>query len=202
MKTLSLTILLAASQFAVAAPAPTHCQSAETTYFNCTLKGGRKVVSLCGKDVGGPASYLQYRYGTPKGGIELIYPSAKGDAGMGETFFFNPSGAKDNSQVSNGVWFEQGNTYYELKHVKYLGSSGEVTTHESEILMWSGVPGGAPRRLVCKQAAGGANLGNAASLIEAMSPKGRTWQMSPLDVHYRQRELQAIEKAAGSEVAD
>ena len=201
MKTYTFLILLAAAPLAMAAPA-SHCKSGETTYFNCTIKGSSKVVSLCGKDLEGPGSYLQYRYGSAGRGTELVYPPAKQDAAMGEAFFFNPGNARDTSMQSAGVWFEHANTYYELKHAVYIGPSGQVASRESEILMWAGVPSGAPRPLVCKQSAGGINLDKASTLIGAMAPKGRLWQMSPLDVHYKQKEQKAAEKAARSEIED
>ncbi|MBC7685574.1 MAG: hypothetical protein H7176_10145, partial [Bdellovibrionales bacterium] len=162
-----------------------HCKGGETTYFNCSVKNGGKLVSLCGKDEEGEGSYLQYRYGTPRRPLELIYPPATNDAAMGTTFFFDSSAAKDGSQSEAGVWFEHENTYYKLKYGVNAGPGGQLTTTESEILMWAGVPSGAPRNLLCKQTHGGENLLRASALIKSMSPKGRVWQMSPLDVHYQ-----------------
>lgn len=196
MKTLTLLLLLGAPALAVAAPPPSHCKASETTYFNCTLKGGTKVVSLCGKDMEGAGSYLQYRYGSPGRGTELVYPPSRTSAASAQAFFFNRGNPNDSSRTEYGVWFENANTYYELKHVSYLGAAGEKTGAESEILMWAGVPSGAPRPLVCKQSKGGANLVEAGALIEAMAPKGHAWRMSPLDVHYKQRERKAAEEAA------
>lgn len=187
MKSFPIFFLLAASQIAFAAPAPSHCRGGETTYFNCSIKGG-KVVSLCGKDVDGPGSYLQYRYGAAGRATELVYPPARNDASMGEAFYYDSSTDKDGLRSQAGVWFEHGNTYYELKHVIYRGQAGQVTGTDSEILMWAGVPAGAPKPLICKQGSGGDNLSQAGSLIGSMAPKGRSWQMSPLDLHYKLRE--------------
>lgn len=195
MKRFSLLVLVAASQHALAAPAPTHCRGGETTYFNCSIEGGKKLVSLCGTDLEGRGSYLQYRYGAPGRAADLIYPPAKNDAAMGEAFYYDTSSDKDGMRVESGVWFEHGNTYYELKHVQYRGSAGQVTHGDSEILMWAGVPAGAPRPLVCRQASGGNNLAKAGPLIGAMAPKGRSWQMSPLDLHYKLREKKAETKS-------
>lgn len=201
MKTFSLLLLLAAAPLASAAPA-SHCKAGETTYFNCTIKGGSKVVSLCGKRLDGPGSYLQYRFGLSGRDTSMVYPPAKHDASMGEAFFFNHSGTRDSSTQSHGVWFEHANTYYELTHTVYMGPGGQVATRESQILMWAGVPAGAPRPLVCKQSGGGANLEQAGALIESMSPRGRTWQMSPLDVHYKLKEQKAEQKKAEDKAAD
>lgn len=194
MKSFPILLLLSASQIALAAPAPSHCRGGETTYFNCSVKNGTKVVSLCGMDKDGPGSYLQYRYGAPGRVNELVYPPAKNDASMGETFYYDSSTDKDGLRSQSGVWFEHGNTYYELKHVVNRGQAGQVTSTESEILMWAGVPAGAPKPMVCKQGSGGDNLSQAGPLIGSMAPKGRTWQMSPLDLHYKLREKKAVEK--------
>jgi hypothetical protein len=185
MKLNALLILMLAASPASAAPASaSQCKAGETTYFNCAVKHGAKVVSLCGKGNGGAGSYLQYRYGAPGQQAELVHPSTKRYSAMGETFFFDSTVPKDGGRNETGVWFEHENTYYELKYTTDLAASGQTTGGESEILMWLGVPSGAPRPLVCKQAHGGASLHGAAALIEAMSPPGRAWKMSPLDVYY------------------
>jgi hypothetical protein len=195
MKRLSLLLLAAASPVAIGSTTPSHCRAEETTYFNCSVRGGAKVVSLCGKDLDGPRSYLQYRYGAPGRTAELVYPPAKNDPAMGQSFYYDASADKDGSKVETGVWFEHGNTYYELKHVVFRGQAGQVTGSESEILMWAGIPAGAPRPLVCKQPRGGDRLSEAGPLIGAMAPKGRTWRMSPLDLHYKLREKNADKPA-------
>lgn len=200
MKILSILLLLAAAPLVSAAPG-SHCKTGETTYFNCTIKGGSKVVSLCGKHLDKASSYLQYRFGLSGGETSLVYPPSKNDAAIGEAFYFNRSGMPDGSVQSDGVWFEHANTYYELKHTVYIGPGGQVATRESQILMWAGVPAGAPRPLVCQEADGGARLEQAGALIGSMSPRGRTWKMSPLDVHYKLREQQqAAERAAEKSV--
>lgn len=202
MKTLSILLLLAATPL-VSAASGSHCKVGETTYFNCTIKGGSKVVSLCGKHVDKAGSYLQYRFGLSPGETSLVYPPTKDDAAMGEAFYFNRGGTPDSSVQSEGVWFEHANTYYELKHTVYIGPSGQVATRESQILMWAGVPAGAPRPLVCQEPDGGARLEQASALIESMSPRGRSWKMSPLDVHYKLREQQqAAERAADESVEE
>lgn len=182
---LLLALALAASYASAAPKFASHCKGGETTYFNCAVKDGSKVVSLCGKDEDGARSYLQYRYGTPRQPLELVYPPAIRDAAMGETFFFDSYVEKDGSQTETGVWFEHDNTYYKLRFGVNHGLGGQLTTSESAILMWAGVPSGAPRSLLCKQTHGGDNLSTASGLIRDMSPKGRVWKMSPLDVHYQ-----------------
>ena len=150
-------------------------------YFNCALRSANKLVSLCGKH-DGAASYLQYRAGTPGAAPEVVYPAARGGAEMKEAFFFDDR--QDSGHADTGVWFRRSNTYYELKYSRDIGSVGQVSAPQSEVLMWIGTPKGAPRPLVCKQSHGGANLNEARTVIEELSPKGRRWHLSPLDVHY------------------
>jgi hypothetical protein len=204
MKRLALLALISAVHLASSAHAASLCRSGETTYFHCSIQGGTKLVSLCGKDLDGRGSYLQYRSGAPGRPADMIYPPAKNDVAMGDTFYYDSAREKDDARVESGVWFEHGNTYYELKHVVYRGGSGAVTGSESEILMWAGIPAGAPRPIVCKESKGGQNLFKAGPLIGAMAPKGRTWQMSPLDLHYklRPRKADKVEKADKLEKAD
>ena len=184
---LLLPLLLVTSQASAANPAASLCKAAETTYFNCSVKKGSKLVSLCGKNKGGAGSYLQYRYGSPGQRPELIYPPAIRDPAMATTFFFDSSGVKNEARSEAGVWFEYDNTYYELKFNAELSATGNLITAVSEVLQWSGTPGGAPLPTVCKHSRGGENLAAAGSLIEAMSPAGRVWRMSPLDLYYQQK---------------
>ena len=187
-----LAALLTTATAATAAPAPSQCKADEVTYFNCALRPANKLVSLCGKH-NGAASYLQYRAGTPGAPPEVAYPATRGGAEMKEAFFFNDR--QDSSRADTGVWFRRSNTYYELKYGRDIGNVGQISGARSEVLMWIGTPKGAPRPLVCRQANGGAQLSEAKAVIEALSPKGRRWQLSPLDVHYLPKQQQTLPAA-------
>ncbi len=85
IKVVAGTILLGMAQLAHGASSL--CSKSETTYFACTIKGG-KVVSLCGKvfetdkrgdRVDVDKQWLQYRFGAP-GAIELAYPRSKANS--------------------------------------------------------------------------------------------------------------------------
>lgn len=182
-----LAALLATATAATAAPAPSQCKADEVTYFNCALKSANKLVSLCGK-LDGAHSYLQYRAGSPGASPEVVYPAARGGQEMKEAFFFDDH--QDSARADTGVWFRRSQTYYELKYGRDIGSVGQISGPQSEVLMWIGTPKGAPRPLVCKQSNGGAQLSEARLVIEALSPKGRRWQLSPLDVHYLPKQQQ------------
>ncbi len=183
-----LGALLAACGAASAAPSPSQCKTGETTYFNCALRASNKLVSLCGRN-DGAASYLQYRAGTPGAAPAEVYPPARGGPDMKTAFFFNDR--KDETRADTGVWFRRGDMYTELKYGRDIGSMGQVSGPQSEVLIWIGTPKGAPRPLVCKQARGGDGLGEAKEIIAALSPVGRRWQLSPLDVHYLPKRRQA-----------
>ena len=175
-----IVALLASASAMGATPSPSQCRAGETTYFNCEIRGD-KLVSLCGKH-DGAASYLQYRAGAFGAPPEVTYPATRGGQEMKEAFFFN--NRQDSSHADTGVWFRRGNTYYELQYARDLSSVGGVSSPASQVLIWLGTPKGAPRPLVCKQSKGGAALSDAKDVIEAVSPRGRKWQLSPLDLHY------------------
>lgn len=184
-----LGALLAACGAASAAPSPSQCKAGETIYFNCELRAGNKLVSLCGTN-DGAASYLQYRAGTPGAAPAEVYPPARGGPEMKSAFFFNDR--KDDTRADTGVWFRRGNMYTELKYGRDIGSMGQVSGPRSEVLIWIGTPKGAPRPLVCKQSRGGDGLGEAKDIISALSPAGRRWHLSPLDVYYLPKHKQAV----------
>ena len=176
-----LGALLVTGGAASAASSPSQCKADETTFFNCELRASNKLVSLCGKN-DGAASYLQYRAGTPGAAPAEVYPPARGGAEMKTAFFFNDR--KDDKRADTGVWFRRGDTYYELKYGRDIGSMGQVSGPQSEVLVWIGTPKGAPRPLVCKQSRGGDGLEETREIISSLSPVGRRWHLSPLDVYY------------------
>lgn len=71
---------IAAAQTAtVQVAAASHCGAGETIYFNATVDGSPKIVSLCGSaSLEGDGAWLEYRFGAP-GHVELQYPSANAD---------------------------------------------------------------------------------------------------------------------------
>jgi hypothetical protein len=56
---------------------PTLCRPGEQVFFNCRVKDGRTIVSLCGsKDLTAHEGYLQYRFGR-EGHVELEFPAQR-----------------------------------------------------------------------------------------------------------------------------
>lgn len=57
------------------------CKRTEKVYFSCSIKGGEKIVSLCGskelRDSDKNYGYLQYRFGQVDN-LELEFPKALG----------------------------------------------------------------------------------------------------------------------------
>lgn len=84
------------------APGQTHCQKDETDYFSCQVKGGSKVISLCGGHLDtarNENSWLQYRFGN-LGEIEMAYPQREaGSLDKFEGNYFNPHG-EDHDVIS------------------------------------------------------------------------------------------------------
>lgn len=87
-RTSTFALMLGCTVFLFSAEcvAQSHCRRDETDFFSCSIKGSRKVVSLCGSKVkyiyeaGGLEGSIQYRFGYP-GQPELIYPK-KGAGSM------------------------------------------------------------------------------------------------------------------------
>jgi hypothetical protein len=74
-------------------PAQTLCGEDETDHFSCTVRGSKKIVSICSNIKYGnieEGSWLQYRFGHP-GKIELVFPQEKqGSLAKFEGHYFNP----------------------------------------------------------------------------------------------------------------
>ena len=82
LSTIASIVLLIMAQSTFAAESL--CHQGETTFFSCTVKGG-KIVSLCGEGftldsysnyVADFDSWLQYRFGLPEK-IEISFPSRR-----------------------------------------------------------------------------------------------------------------------------
>ena len=75
----------------------THCTNGETAYFNCLVKGSKKVASVCGagyNEEGKALGYLQYRFGSI-GNPEMSYPSTTNEEEMKDRFTFSASRSAD-----------------------------------------------------------------------------------------------------------
>ena len=82
--TLALGLAIAASAGIAHAAGNSHCGAGETTWFNATVDGASKQVSICGSaSLEGGSAWLQYRFGKP-GDIDLQYP--KNHAGSMSAF--------------------------------------------------------------------------------------------------------------------
>jgi len=85
----------------------THCTNGETTYFNCFVKGSKKVASVCGagyNEEGKASGYLQYRFGAI-GKLEMSYPSTPNEDEMKDRFTFSASRSADYSHYDLELQF-------------------------------------------------------------------------------------------------
>lgn len=109
MPRLSTILMLSA----VASSIPVHaaeslCEPAEQTFFNCSVAGSGKVISVCGaQNTSANEGYIQYRFGHP-GKIELEFPTNR--SGSTKVFWWD---GRVHSEVSdNWFWFKNGGFTY------------------------------------------------------------------------------------------
>ncbi len=175
--TILLTLLVAAGG-SQAADGPGHCAPNEITHFNCDT-GGR-VASLCGAP-DGSVDYLQFRFGPPEDEPEWVVPALTDDPEMGRTFYYTISDNQDAMLDKIDVWFRHQGNSWAVEVVEHYDSEGIVTRSEPVILMWEGVPQGAPHAFRCVQTDSGATLYGAERVIEAISAPDHDWSRSPLE---------------------
>jgi hypothetical protein len=94
------------------------CTPTEHVFFNCRVKGGPKLLSVCGRageeatrGAAAPGDYLQYRFG-PSGKPELEYPMSR-ESSLGRfqvASEYVPSAFYESYQLS----FESGGTEYRV----------------------------------------------------------------------------------------
>lgn len=101
-----LAVLLLVPIFSYAS---SHCESEETTYFNCAVENSNKVISVCGSD--GKKRYLQYRFGKI-GDIEFEFPK-KRDGSISK-FYWEVQ--KEAYGVFSNLSFKNYSYYYDVSH--------------------------------------------------------------------------------------
>ena len=166
---------------AVANEQATLCHASEITFFNCTIRASKKLVSLCGSD-NETKPWLQYRMGRPGKILDLVVPSRVDDPDMRSIFFYDlPSATRDGSYSEVGIWFRHADAYYELvtsqDHMYQEGKDDR-----SMLLVWAGMDlNKAPRVIECLGTSSSDLLIQAGHLVEVMAPKWHNWGISPGD---------------------
>lgn len=173
---LTFFCLFVSSGAAVGAESPTFCTAEETTYFNCV--GGGGVASLCGRD-DESHRYLQYRFGQAGGEPEQVVPNELDDADMGRTFHYTNIENEEEMFGRTEVWLRTLNRTYQLTYISRLDHEGRLMPKESAVLMWDGLPDGAPNVLKCARPTAGLNLDMAESLIKSIAVPGHPWSDQP-----------------------
>ena len=176
-------LLLISTQFSYANPLRTHCLNNEITFFNCTLHPSGKVASLCGKDDGISAPYLQYRFGKIGKPLDLLIPQKVDDPEIGNTFFFSYGKNRYDALATAQVWFRNRDTYYSLDSLTDYSHDEIPTDHQAEISYWrAGLKPSDGGLFACAEENAGKNLESAKSLIEKIASPGRTWYLTPWDI--------------------
>jgi|GEM_PF-4762166 hypothetical protein len=176
-------VLLISMRFSYAGPLQTHCLNDEIAFFNCTLHPSGKVASLCGKDDGMSAPYLQYRFGKIGKSLDLLIPQKVDDPEIGNTFFFYSGKNRYDALVTVQVWFRNRDTYYSLDSLTDYSHEEIPSDHQAEISYWkTGLKTSDGGLFVCTEENAGKNLESARSLIEKIASPGREWYLPPSDI--------------------
>lgn len=166
--------LLGTSGAALGDGSPTHCAAGETTYFNCVADVG--VASLCGKD-DESGRYLQYRFGPGGGAPEQLIPNGLEDSDMGRTFHYSYVENEEAMFGRTRVWLRTADRTYQLTYISRLDHEGRLMPRESAVLIWEGLPAGAPNAMKCSEATAGLALEFAEPLIKRLAgPEHRWWE--------------------------
>lgn len=105
-----------------------HCNDGEKAIFNCSVKGSKKVASICEKD------HIEYRFGMI-GSPEFIYPPPENNKKDHEKFRYSADRSADYSVYEYSLQF-----YHE--NYSYVAYSGEKrkpdgsTQYSSSISVW------------------------------------------------------------------
>ena len=114
----------------------THCTAGEATYFNCLVKGSKKVASVCGagyNEEKKESGYLQYRFG-PVGKQEMRHPSTTDKEEMKDRFTFSASRSADYGHYVLELQFTNLGYAYAI-HSSEAHKSGAIT-YSSSLTVW------------------------------------------------------------------
>lgn len=166
----SITSIVAAllSLNAWADSGASHCNETEKTIFNCSIKGSKKVASVC------QGKRLEYRFG-PIGSPEFVYPSPDNERADEENFRYSATRSMNERHALSEFRLQFYNENY-----SYMAYSAEVyaisdsPVFDSSVVVWKmkapctkncrpKAPYQAPegkviKRFVCSNDDAGANL--------------------------------------------
>jgi hypothetical protein len=114
----------------------THCADGETIYFNCQVKGLKKIASVCGAGYNEEkklSGYLQYRFG-PIGKQEMRYPSTTAKEEMKDRFTFSASRSAEYDHYDLELQFTNLGYAYAI-HSSEAHKSGAIT-YSSSLTVW------------------------------------------------------------------
>ncbi len=145
-----------------------HCNEAEKTVFNCSIKGSKKVASVC------KGKRLEYRFGLV-GSPEFVYPSPGNDRADEENFRYSASRSVDQSHSTAKFMLQFYNENYSyMAYADEMYAISDTPQYESSVVVWKmkapctrncrpKAPYQAPegkviKRFVCSNEDAGANL--------------------------------------------
>lgn len=107
-----------------------HCSETEKTIFNCSIKGSKKVASVC------QGKRLEYRFG-PIGSSEFVYPSPDNDRADEENFRYSASRSVDQSQSTNKFMLQFDNENYSyMAYAAEIYAIRNTQLFESSVVVW------------------------------------------------------------------
>ena len=121
---------------ASAEPERTHCTNDETTYFNCLIKGSKKVASVCGagyNEAKQSSGYLQYRFGSVDR-QEMRYPSTTNEEEMKDRFTFSASRSADYGHYDRELQFTNLGHAYAIRSGE--AHKGGTIIYSSSLTVW------------------------------------------------------------------
>jgi hypothetical protein len=134
-------LLFTVSVHANADTTSTHCKDGEGAFFNCFVKGTKKVASLCGGYSAGNKEYgyLQYRFG-PIGNPEFKYPATTDPEDTKDKFNSSAGRGLEYEFHERAVQFTNLNysyiLYFNDKHVYEKNEPAYKNVYSSSIAIW------------------------------------------------------------------
>jgi hypothetical protein len=175
LKSIVLIPLLITSIGSHAEPAPTHCSSNEVVYFNCLVKGSKKIASVCGAGYDfekKESGYLQYRFGALQK-LEFQYPASTYKEEMKDKFNFSAGRTADYVQWDFILDFSNNDYSYSIYYSEERKPHNKIV-YSSSVTVWQDNDRKNARVLTCKNGKAGANL-SLNHVIPLMSSPGRSW---------------------------
>lgn len=143
-------------QIAHAQGQQTHCARSESIYFNCQIKGSKKIASLCASEPKDDfKGYIQYRFGSI-GKVEFKFPESTNEQDMLNRFYAESGRTVDFSLHDAEISFINNDYAYRLYYSK-SNQSGKWE-ESSEVMVWNVHQRDKVKSFECKNPSAGKSL--------------------------------------------